>query len=177
MVLKKEKESAKSKTVKIKSKETKSAPKKDASKAIKKDKTLKAKPANKMTRRFNKLRLKTEESEKRGIVYVGHLPKGFNEEELKKFFGQFGTVSKLRVSRSKKTGRSKGYAFLEFEDKEVAKIAVGAMDKYLMFGKQIQCHIVDQPHRDTFKNGNREWKYIPTKEIFKNKHNKDDKTD
>ena len=141
MVLKKEKESAKSKTVKIKSKSsTKTVAKKEASKTIKKEKkTLKVKKemttGNKMVRRFNKLRLKAEESGKRGIVYVGHLPKGFNEEELKKFFGQFGTVSKLRVSRSKKTGRSKGYAFLEFQDKEVASIAVGAMDKYLMFGK------------------------------------------
>ena len=141
MVLKKEKESAKSKTVKIKSKESKTVPKKEASKAIKKDKAPKVKKekptANKMTRRFNKLRLKAEETGKRGIVYVGHLPKGFNEEELKKFFGQFGDVSKLRVSRSKKTGRSKGYAFLEFQNKEVANIAVDAMDKYLMFGKQI----------------------------------------
>ena len=141
MVLKKEKESAKSKTVKIKSKSTKSTVVAKASKTIKKDKTVKVKKekptGNKMVRRFNKLRLKAEESGKRGIVYVGHLPKGFNEEELKKFFGQFGTVSKLRVSRSKKTGRSKGYAFLEFQDKEVANIAVGAMDKYLMFGRQI----------------------------------------
>jgi nucleolar protein 15 len=103
---------------------------------VKKEKTT-ATTANRMVRRFNKLRLKAETKDSRGIVYVGHLPKGFNEEELKKFFGQFGTVDKMRVSRSKKTGRSKGYAFLEFEDKEVAKIAVGAMDKYLMFGKQI----------------------------------------
>ena len=37
----------------------------------------------------------------RGIIYVGHLPKGFNERELKSFFNQFGDVTKLRVSRSK----------------------------------------------------------------------------
>ena len=37
--------------------------------------------------------------------------------------------------------------------------------------------MVDTPHKDTFKNGNREWKYIPTKVIFKAKYNNDDKTD
>ena len=71
----------------------------------------------------------------RGIIYVGHLPKGFNERELMSFFKQFGDVTKLRVSRSKKTGRSRGYAFLEFSEKKVAQIAAKTMDKYLIFGR------------------------------------------
>ena len=41
-----------------------------------------------LSRRFHKLKV-TKESQ-RGIVYVGHLPKGFNETELKNFFQQFG---------------------------------------------------------------------------------------
>jgi len=41
-----------------------------------------------MTSRFNKLRLKSDE--KKGIIYVGHLPRGFDEKELKGFFTQFG---------------------------------------------------------------------------------------
>lgn len=129
MVLQKEKESAK------KSSKISKVPKSAKSKPIKKDKKDDAKKENRMVRRFNKLRIKSDEGSKRGVVYIGHLTKGFNEEELKKFFGQFGTVSKLRVARSKTTGRSKGYAFLQFTDKEVAEIAVKTMDKYLMFGK------------------------------------------
>lgn len=35
------------------------------------------------------------------------------------FFGQFGTVTKVRVSRNKKTGKAKHYAFLEFAFPEV----------------------------------------------------------
>ena len=46
------------------------------------------------------------------IRYVDDVYTYQTEEELKKFFGQFGTVSKLRVARSKTSGRSKGYAFL-----------------------------------------------------------------
>ena len=71
----------------------------------------------------------------RGILYVGHLPKGFNETELKNFFQQFGQVTKLRVSRSVKTARSRGYAFLEFAERKVAEIAAKAMNNYLMFGR------------------------------------------
>lgn len=35
---------------------------------------------------------------------------------------QFGTVTKVRLSRSKKTTRSRGYAFMEFQSAEVAKV-------------------------------------------------------
>lgn len=111
-------------------------------------------------------------------MYIGHLPKGFEEQELRKFFTQFGEVTKLRVSRSKKTGRSKGYAFVEFADKEIANTASDTMDGYLMFGKKVQCHAVDAPHKDTFKHGNREWNFVPNQLIFRNKKNKEaeDKT-
>lgn len=37
-----------------------------------------------------------------GIVYVGHIPHGFYEKEMKAFFSQFGTVKGVRVSRNKK---------------------------------------------------------------------------
>ena len=78
--------------------------------SVKKDAKAKTK-GNRMVRRFNNLRLKSKDM-KKGIVYIGHLPKGFEEKELEKFFGQFGSIEKLRVSRSKKTGRTRGYAFM-----------------------------------------------------------------
>ena len=37
-----------------------------------------------LSRRFHKL--KVTKGSSRGILYVGHLPKGFNETELKNFF-------------------------------------------------------------------------------------------
>ena len=49
------------------------------------------------------------------------------------FFTQFGRVSKVRVSRNKKTGAAKHYAFLEFASPEVAAIAAEAMDGYMLF--------------------------------------------
>lgn len=78
----------------------------DKSKKIKKDKdaaaadgkkTLKVGKdqggGSKMTRRFNKLRLRKSDLDgSKGIVYVGHLPQGFEEDGLKKFFEQFGKI-------------------------------------------------------------------------------------
>ena len=53
---------------------------------------------------------------------------------MKAYFSQFGNVTRLRLSRSLKTGASKHYAFVEFESTEVADIVAKTMDKYLMFG-------------------------------------------
>lgn len=39
---------------------------------------------------------------RRGVIYVGHLPHGFFESQLKDYFSQFGTVTKVHVSRNKK---------------------------------------------------------------------------
>jgi nucleolar protein 15 len=37
-----------------------------------------------------------------GVIYIGHLPFGFFEEEMRKFLSQFGTVLRLKLSRNKK---------------------------------------------------------------------------
>lgn len=71
--------------------------------------------------------------ESKGVVYLSHLPFGFFETQLRGFFSQFGVVSRVRLSRSKRSGRSKGYAWVEFEEPEVAKIVAETMNNYLMY--------------------------------------------
>ena len=46
------------------------------------------------------------------VVYLSHVPHGFYEEQMNGFFSQFGEVETLRLARSKKTTRSKGYAYV-----------------------------------------------------------------
>lgn len=41
-------------------------------------------------------------SSKKGVIYVGHIPHGFFEREMRGFFSQFGTVTRLRLARSRK---------------------------------------------------------------------------
>ncbi|XP_012258978.2 MKI67 FHA domain-interacting nucleolar phosphoprotein-like [Athalia rosae] len=74
----------------------------------------------------------------RGVVYIGHIPHGFFEKEIFSFFKQFGKVTRVRVARSKKTGISRGYAFVEFLHSEVAKIAAESMNNYLMCGRLLK---------------------------------------
>jgi len=37
-----------------------------------------------------------------GVVYISHLPWGFEEQPMKEYFKQFGAIKRLKISRSKK---------------------------------------------------------------------------
>ncbi|GFT97750.1 MKI67 FHA domain-interacting nucleolar phosphoprotein-like [Nephila pilipes] len=92
-----------------------------------------------------------------GVVYVGHIPHGFYEEEIKQYFSQFGKILRMRVARSQKTGNPKGYAFIEFEFESVAKIVAETMNNYLFFEKLLKCEFIpaDKLHPTAlkYKNG------------------------
>lgn len=128
-----------------------------------------------LSRRFDKL--KVNDANKEGILHIGHLPKGFNEPELKKFFSQYGDIKKLRVARSQKTARSKGFAFIQFAEPKVAEIAAKSMHKYMIFGRTLSVTKVEDAHPEMFKHGNRDWKFVPTQLMQRNKINKEEKSD
>eukprot|EP00088_Acartia_fossae_P002596 TRINITY_DN1106_c0_g1_i1.p1 TRINITY_DN1106_c0_g1~~TRINITY_DN1106_c0_g1_i1.p1 ORF type:complete len:295 (-),score=91.32 TRINITY_DN1106_c0_g1_i1:112-969(-) len=77
-----------------------------------------------------------------GVVYLSHIPHGFYEKQMREFFSQFGAVTNLRLGRSKRTGRSRGYAFIEFQFHEVAKIVAETMNNYLMNNRIMKCQLI-----------------------------------
>jgi nucleolar protein 15 len=96
-------------------------------------------------------------------IWSSRVPRGFFEPQMKKYFAQFGPVTKLRLSRNKKTGASKHYAFVEFASAEVADIVARTMDNYLMFGHILKCKLIpaDQVSPDLFKGANQRFKVDP----------------
>jgi len=82
------------------------------------------------------------EATESSVIYLGHVAHGFYEKEMKRFFAQFGDIKRVKLFRSKKTGNSKGYAFIEFESAEVAKIVADAMNGYFLQERQLVCHVV-----------------------------------
>jgi nucleolar protein 15 len=85
----------------------------------------------------------TDDPEKTpGVIYVGRLPHGFFEKQLRAYFSQFGDILHLRLARNSRTGKSQKYAFIEFESKAVAEIVAKTMDKYLLFGHIMQCRAI-----------------------------------
>ena len=86
---------------------------------------------------------------------------------MRAYFSQFGPINRLRLSRNRKTGKSKHYAFLEFESPAVAKIVANTMDKYLLFGHILKCKVapVEQLHADLWKGANKRFKTVPWNKI------------
>ncbi|XP_033121888.1 MKI67 FHA domain-interacting nucleolar phosphoprotein-like [Anneissia japonica] len=113
---------------------------------------LDAKMQKEFEEKVKKIKPKGDDIEP-GVIYVGHIPHGFFEPQMRHFFSQFGTVTRLRISRSRKSGRSKGYGFVEFEYNEVAKIAAETMNNYLTYNKLLKCHLMpkEKVHPELFK--------------------------
>ncbi|KAI9075808.1 hypothetical protein K1719_042294 [Acacia pycnantha] len=76
------------------------------------------------------------------VLYIGRIPHGFYEKEMEGFFGQFGTIKRLRIARNKKTGKSRHFGFIQFESPEVAKIVAETMHNYLLHEHVLQVHLI-----------------------------------
>jgi len=68
------------------------------------------------------------EEEMNNKLYVGNLPYRLSEEELKELFDQAGNVVSVRIITDSRTGRSKGFGFVEMESEEEAKKAIEQLD-------------------------------------------------
>lgn len=88
---------------------------------------------------------------------------------MRAYFSQFGNIRRLRLSRNKTTGKSKHYAFIEFESTSVAKVVADSMDNYLMFGHILKCKYIpaESVHTEMFKGANRKFQQTPWNRIEK----------
>ena len=100
---------------------------------------------------------------KPGVVFVSRIPHGFYENEMKAYFGQFGNILQLRLSRNRQTGASKHFAFIQFQDASVADIVAKTMDNYLMFGHILKVKLVpnEQVPANVWKGSNKRFKKVP----------------
>lgn len=64
---------------------------------------------------------------------------------MTQYFKQFGMVTNVRVIRSKRTGNSKGFAFVEFKEPAVAEIVAETMNNYLMGKRLIKGNLSTYP--------------------------------
>ena len=102
-----------------------------------------------------------------GVIYVGRIPHGFYEHEMRQYFSQFGPINRLRLSRNKKSGASKHFAFVEFAEADTAIIVAKTMDNYLLFGHILKCKPIPKElvRADLFKGGNKRFKKVPWNKI------------
>jgi nucleolar protein 15 len=103
-----------------------------------------------------------------GTIYLGRIPHGFFESQMHSYFSQFGTITRLRLSRNRRTGKSKHFGWVEFTSKDVAEIVAETMDGYLIHPHRMVCKVVEVDD-EVWKGANKVFKTIPWKRINKDK--------
>ena len=109
----------------------------------------------------------------RGVVYLGHLPHGFFEDQMRAFFSQFGEVTRVQLARNPKSGRSRHYGFVEFAHSSVATVVADAMHRYMMFGHTLVATVVsaEQRHPAMFEKDGMRFRVVPHRRMARVAHN------
>ncbi|OCF43198.1 hypothetical protein I317_02905 [Kwoniella heveanensis CBS 569] len=116
-----------------------------------------------------------KKGEPKGTIFLGRIPHGFYEEQMKEYFSQFGDVSRLRLARNRKTGASKHYAYIEFSSQSVAEIVADTMNNYLLSGHILKCQALaeDEVHPQLWVGANKKFRPVPRARVEKQKHEKE----
>ena len=86
-------------------------------------------------------------------LYVGKLSYDTTEDELKKAFGEHGTVVTCQIIMDRDSGQSKGFAFVEMESEPAAQAVIQAFDGKDFGGRTIVVNIA-KPREDRSASGN-----------------------
>jgi cold-inducible RNA-binding protein len=71
-------------------------------------------------------------------LYVGNISYSMKEEELKNAFGQYGEVVSVKIIIDKRTGKSKGYGFVEMGSDADADAALSNMNGKELAGRNVK---------------------------------------
>jgi superfamily II DNA/RNA helicase len=69
-------------------------------------------------------------------VYVSNLPWGATDDDIRELFGRFGRVHQTTVIRHRRTGRSKGFGFVDMSRRD-AETAIGALHGSELDGRDL----------------------------------------
>jgi cold-inducible RNA-binding protein len=61
-------------------------------------------------------------------LYVGNIPFGASEEDLKKLFSEAGTVQSVKIVTNAYSGRPRGFGFVEMASEEDATKAISMLN-------------------------------------------------
>lgn len=70
-------------------------------------------------------------------IYVGNLDFKVSEEDLQKVFEEYGTVSSAKIIVDKFSGRSKGFGFIEMDNKSEAMEAIKELNGSVLETREI----------------------------------------
>lgn len=69
-------------------------------------------------------------------VYVGNLPYGYTERDIRKLFSPHAQVAGVRLIKNRANGKSKGYGFVEMPNSDIPA-AIKALSGRAMKGRKL----------------------------------------
>jgi RNA recognition motif-containing protein len=71
-------------------------------------------------------------------IYVGNINYSLGEDEIRKIFEVIGKIDAIKVVRDKRTGRSKGFCFIDMPDKKEGMEAIKTLDGKAVAGRNLR---------------------------------------
>lgn len=85
-------------------------------------------------------------------IYVGNLSYDVTEEDLKRAFGEYGTVNRVQLPNDRETGRPRGFAFVEMAKEDEETSAIEALDGADWMGRSLKVNKA-KPREDRGSSG------------------------
>ncbi|KAG0375355.1 hypothetical protein BGX24_009215 [Mortierella sp. AD032] len=85
-------------------------------------------------------------------LYVGSVSFDLSEDDLKLVFEQFGLIEFIKLHRDAETGKSKGFAFVQYKEADHAKQAMERMNGEVLHGRTIKVGLVTEKGSTTQNN-------------------------
>jgi RNA recognition motif-containing protein len=70
-------------------------------------------------------------------LFVGNMPYGATEADLRAHFSGVGEPSQIVIPVDRETGRPRGFAFVEFQDRPVAEAAISRFNQQPFMGRSL----------------------------------------
>ncbi|KAL5343493.1 hypothetical protein BJX70DRAFT_170619 [Aspergillus crustosus] len=81
-------------------------------------------------------------------IYIGGLPFDLSEGDIVTIFSQFGEPVHVNLVRDKETGKSRGFAFLKYEDQRSTDLAVDNLGGATVLGRMLRVDHTRYKKRD-----------------------------
>ena len=76
-------------------------------------------------------------------LYIGNLPKSTTQDDLSTLFAQAGEVLTTEVIKDRKSGESKGFAFITMSAQSEADKAVSMFNAYMVGEKALKVNLAN----------------------------------
>ena len=90
-------------------------------------------------------------------IYIGNVSFEANEQDLEGLFKEFGDINSVKLIKDRETGRSKGFAFIDFANPAQAQAAV-KLDGEEVKGRTIKVNMArEKSSGSSGDQGRRRW--------------------